>query len=237
MKRRNLLAAIFLVTYQPTYSVVASELVDECGDINSKYASSGKRVEAISECIGKLARAIEIPKGAIIAFDRVDGCPKVGWEPFLPAQGRFIVGVDGENYELPYKNGTPDYQYGGTDKTKLEVNHLPNHFHQNHHQFLAHEHVNDQVAYSRLDRKKDHPSHKKYVGRHRLELVGSLSLGEDTIISDDIVGFKDPNTGNAKGHAYKLRQRKDAWWSDPNSEQFSNLPPYVAVYYCKKTEQ
>lgn len=34
-----------------------------------------------------------IPRGAVMAFNRLDGCPTDGWQPFAEAAGKFIIGV------------------------------------------------------------------------------------------------------------------------------------------------
>lgn len=70
-----------------------------------------------------------IPSGAIVAFDRPNGCPK-GWTDFAAAAGRMIVGVDGKTYKLPYVAGKPEYQTGGAPTHELTVAELPKHSHE-----------------------------------------------------------------------------------------------------------
>lgn len=70
-----------------------------------------------------------IPSGAVLAFDRADGCP-LGWKADISAaNGRTIVGVDGQNYKLPYVAGRPEYQLGGEETHELSIDEMPSHAH------------------------------------------------------------------------------------------------------------
>jgi len=78
------------------------------------------------------------PPGSIIALDRSDltedKCPQ-GWEPFLHARGRVIVGA-GDPSKAPRKFGIglTEYdlrQHGGIEKIDLQIKNLPPHDHEN----------------------------------------------------------------------------------------------------------
>jgi len=56
------------------------------------------------------------------------GCP-VGWSHFDAAAGRFLIGVDGNKYKLPYVAGRPEYQFGGEERVALIEEEMPEHFH------------------------------------------------------------------------------------------------------------
>jgi len=73
---------------------------------------------------------IEVPSGAVLAFDRLDGCPE-GWKAGIAeAEGRLIIGVKpGTKYVLPYNALKPDYQTGGTENHLLLKKELPSHQH------------------------------------------------------------------------------------------------------------
>ena len=66
-----------------------------------------------------------VSSGAVIAFDREDGCPE-GWKEHQDARGRFIVGV-GSQYEVAVKKFR---ETGGTDQVELKTEHMPSHRHQ-----------------------------------------------------------------------------------------------------------
>lgn len=71
----------------------------------------------------------EIPLGAVVAFDLPDGCPKQGWTQLEAAKGRFLIGVDGKKYRLPYEAGTPHYQLKGEERVWLSSDEMPSHNH------------------------------------------------------------------------------------------------------------
>ena len=83
-------------------------------------------------CLQEMQEAIKaktesIPSGAVMAFDRPNGCPD-GWAQFSEAAGRFVIGVGGKN-ELPYVGGEPRYQIGGAETHTLTVAEMPSHSH------------------------------------------------------------------------------------------------------------
>lgn len=79
--------------------------------------------------IRRLRGGPTIPAGAVVAFDRPDGCPEDGWTAFTGGAGRFIIGVDGTAYKLPYVAGKPEYQTGGEEKVTLTGEQMPPHIH------------------------------------------------------------------------------------------------------------
>ena len=60
---------------------------------------------------------LNIPKGAVLAFDLPDGCPKDGWEPLTDVDGRFIIG---SSTKFKYRES------GGQESYTLSVSNLPN---------------------------------------------------------------------------------------------------------------
>lgn len=70
-------------------------------------------------------------RGAVVAFDRKD-CPR-GWEEFVPARGRYIIGVNPPTIDgHPPVNGLTPRELGrpyGTDTLTLQVSNLPAHAH------------------------------------------------------------------------------------------------------------
>jgi hypothetical protein len=78
---------------------------------------------------GEPGQTIVIPSGAVVAFDRPDGCPE-GWRADISAAaGRMIVGVDGKDFRLPYIEGKPEYVVGGERTHTLTTEEMPPHRH------------------------------------------------------------------------------------------------------------
>jgi hypothetical protein len=74
----------------------------------------------------QVLRSIQLPPGAVMAFDREDNCPQ-GWVPYKAAGGRFIIGAgDHDNVGLrKYKLS----EVGGEERHVLSIEELPAHDH------------------------------------------------------------------------------------------------------------
>ncbi len=171
--------------------------------------------------------------GAVIAFDlnenRVrngtgaqyntesDGCPP-GWIPFTLSHGRMIVGA-GDPEEAPRGLGLDENKValtnrlvrdtGGTEKHKLISKELPRHEH------------------SIIGRKADMSD---------AELLGwgqGMSLNSESADGLRIVvRNREPYESN-KGEL--VASKFDT--SDSGVQLHHNMPPYLALYYCKKSEK
>jgi len=124
-----------------------------------------------------------IPSGTVVAFDLADGCPS-GWKNFEVAAGRFIIGVDGNKYKLPYVAGEPEYVRGGEDVVTLSPNEMPSHNH---------------------------------------TLDGVFSLWNEG-------SSRDTTSGTGVFHAKTTRTLGLTGGGQPHN----NMPPYIALYFCKK---
>ena len=74
-----------------------------------------------------------LPSSAVIAFDRIEGCPD-GWTEHERARGRFIVGVGRHTEHNQYGNEVLAKEVGdtgGEDQVRLEIKHMPKHSHRN----------------------------------------------------------------------------------------------------------
>ena len=127
----------------------------------------------------------EIPSGAVIAFDRPSGCPE-GWTEFTDGGGRFIIGVDGAKYKLPYVAGRPEYQMGGEEAHTLTVEEMPIH-------------------------------------AHRIKRTSRSGGG----VSGVFVDWNYMGEPNDKGAV-------DGTADNGGSQPHNNMPPYIALYFCKK---
>lgn len=66
--------------------------------------------------------SINLPVGAVVAFDLSDGCPE-GWEEFDDARGRFILGQSDERSEWSFR------QRHGEAEHVLTIPEIPSHDH------------------------------------------------------------------------------------------------------------
>ena len=74
----------------------------------------------------------DLPSGAVVAFDREDGCPP-GWSEYRDADGRFIVGTGRHSVHDRYGNEVAELGFGavGGERThKLSVDEMPSHEHE-----------------------------------------------------------------------------------------------------------
>ena len=139
------------------------------------------------------------PAGAIVAFDRAEGCPE-GWTLLEEAQGRTIVGVGTVSVDGSYEQ---EYRYrneGGKAEVTLTDRHLP-----------RHRHAYVDIYYT--EREDFQPSGIDSVQVPRK--VGSHG-GRD----DDNVGWVLPDT-------------MTAFSGSEDQDAFTNMQPYIVLYYCK----
>lgn len=86
----------------------------------------------ISTRQGRPGRVAYVPSGAVVAFDREDGCPP-GWSAYRDADGRFIVGTGRHTEHDAYGNEVADLKFGevGGERThRLSVDEMPSHEHE-----------------------------------------------------------------------------------------------------------
>jgi hypothetical protein len=79
-----------------------------------------------------LAKLPAIPTGAVLALQD-SACPS-GWEPFVPAQGRFIIGIGNDNGNNKASDGStlnvhPLRNIGGNENVSLDPTNIPAHEH------------------------------------------------------------------------------------------------------------
>lgn len=85
----------------------------------------------ISSRQGRSGAVSDFPSGAVVAFDREDGCPP-GWSEYGDADGRFIVGDGRHAVHDTYGNEVAELEFGeeGGERThRLSVSEMPSHDH------------------------------------------------------------------------------------------------------------
>jgi len=95
-----------LVSLGATFSALASCPTEDFDTVDP--ANKLDLVEFV-KCVNKLKNEI-VPKDAVVAFDRADGCP-VGWVEFKEASRRVIIGTSSD---------TPYRKEGGSQKIDIE---------------------------------------------------------------------------------------------------------------------
>lgn len=159
---------------QPTVGDIVScmnELVDEVRTLKSELTA---------------ARAPDVPRGAIMAFDLPRGCPE-GWSMFLPAISRTIVGAGNLPTGSSGSSSTNPLtvrsfgELGGEEAVQLTIDEMPRHSH------------------------------------------GALFAGDGRK-----AGMLNEYAYHASGYE-KLRP-------EGGSQPHNNMPPYIALHYCKKEE-
>lgn len=166
--------------------------------VNVEKLVSTKLDKLTNEDIPDLIGKIVLPTGFVAAFDRQNGCPG-GWSDFTPAAGRFIIGVDGTKFKLPYLAGSPSYQTGGEEFHALTVSEMPRH---------------------------NHRISTGYSADWHNGLAGGLHTGG----IDPVFGSKNPEVRRDGGFGILDRILEPSGDSQPHN----NMPPYIALYFCKK---
>ena len=86
----------------------------------------------ISSRQGQPGRVAYVPSGAVVAFDREDGCPP-GWSEYRDADGRFIVGTGRHTVHDAYENAVAELEFGeeGGERThRLSADEVSDHEHE-----------------------------------------------------------------------------------------------------------
>lgn len=116
---------------------------------------------------------------AVVAFDRVSGCPN-GWAKFEQAQGRFLLGVG----KGPLNDTVDHLHTGGQEEVALTIQQMPRH------------------------------SHTGWVGKEGYR----AAMNE---VHEQIHNAHAVRIGDTGGKA------------DGSTEPHVNMPPYIALYFCK----
>lgn len=161
---------------------VVKEIADQL--IKDAVATEVNSIEAL-DLDGLLFRAL-IPSGAILAFDTPSGCPD-GWDSFVDAQSRFIVGASfGMRGNIPLSQPLTPHKYrahGGDEWVSLTVAQMPTHSH---------------------------------------SILRTDSDGDGNFVKWTAMGSpNNRSTGSGIGSAGE-------------SQPHPNMPPYIALYFCKK---
>jgi hypothetical protein len=116
---------------------------DKLPDIKANFTCASAKLTAALSRIERLEaelRPFSVAKGIVAAFDRseIEGACPVGWSPFKPAGGRFIVGAgvhtntdaNGPLKNHPSYKDKPTDAVGGEEKHLLAEHEIPTHAHQ-----------------------------------------------------------------------------------------------------------
>ena len=150
------------------------------------------------------------PQGAIAAFDRDDldekKCPK-GWKPFLESRGRVIVGAGNPD-------GAPGKLGFGEDKEPLTNRAFRKHGGSERHKLGPHE----------------LPPHRHFVIGPDKPNKSITEWGFDNHGNNHDLRILAEDGNPHHGKTGKLIAKP----KDEEASSHNNMPPYIALWYCKK---
>jgi len=229
MRKAWILSAVFPVIFAVNIGAKADSHLEKINDLLVKTAERLTDLEnsntslleqnrALQDRIGELentqgAGQVEIKSirsGAIVAFDLAKGCPG-GWNEFAPAAGRFVIGVDGDKFKLPYEKGVPKYQKEGEYEHKLILNELPTHTHG----------AGSYGTVSNGNHTHRAPPEKPPFGSGTGTVEGGGNDGGLVSVGLETSGNHNHSVNGTSGGA-------------GSGIPHNNVPPYIALYLCKK---
>jgi len=210
------LVANFIVV--PSVAQEASRDFAACknwaGD-SPRNSELGLALECLFKRIDQLEtelRPFKDARGAVVSFDRKRTvepvCPR-GWSYFHPAGGRFIVGAgEHDNGLTEYPSFVEDniQSVGGEEKVALEANNIPE---------VDVTFNNDFFLFS--------GSALSFLSNSNNSLVAGCPYPPGGTGDDCHDQTKRP------GSLYKAKSG-----SNENLRPHNNMPPYIALYYCRK---
>ena len=137
--------------------------------------------ELVRKVINEEASSAKLPLGAVLAFDRSEGCPE-GWAQFADAAGRSLVGV-GKGQGLSNRSYR---SIGGEETHTLTVTEMPTHNHD--------------------------------------------TQGYQYLLSIDGEGAAMPHD---RARSWPNIQRPGQIQPAGGSAPHNNMPPFIALYFCK----
>lgn len=153
---------------------------------------------------GKNGSDAKFPKGAVVAFDRSNGCLE-GW---------IDIGSTLRGHAIVAAVGDPDDEYGfgktgGEKEVTLVINQIPDH----RHKYFAH-------GQSKLDGNSD---------EIHISDVGFISFSKKP-------RRREENPGGTKNDILELapNKRYNELIIPKEHSSHNNMPPFVALYFCKK---
>ena len=159
----------------------------------------------------ELRGAREELRGAVVAFDREDGCP-AGWSHYEAAAGRFIVGIGRHTGHDASGNELANLELreqGGERAHRLSVNEMPRHGHR---LFVE-------------------PTRGDHVGLPWWVPPGEVAeVAAGTLPGHDPVGRFMYGHGQSFGN---LRARI-LIEEEGGTEPVDNMPPYTALRFCRR---
>lgn len=170
------------------------------------------RLAELTALVAAIDPAPEIPGGAVMAFDLSGGCP-AGWSPFRAGQGRAIVGASFGAGAEPGLGRNEDgrdlieYKYrdhGGVEDVVLAPSQMPTHAH------ITTPPILKRAAY-----------------------VWWYPWGISDKVPKD---FGHPANEENFSTMYRLDPLSGYPLSSPagGDQPHRNMPPYLALYFCKK---
>jgi hypothetical protein len=193
----------------------AGELSELCTDIPSKHGDAKNRFTALIKCTEAIAVELDtrprLPENAVIIVDSPNKCPR-GWVIFDKSAARVIVGAGN------FSDGMDEKFAFDENGQKLKP-------------YAYHQHGGESFVTLKMPQM---PSHSHPV----------TSSPPHTNIHDGFGGSPnnyglrpnyDPNVLPQTG--WSQTQHHNFMGTLGNNQPHNNMPPYVALYFCKKSPQ
>ena len=182
---------------------------------NGAEARAPQQNENVLAVVGTLELMIrdlrEELRGAVLAFDREDGCP-AGWVPFEDAYGRFVVGIGRHTAQDVDGNEVTNLdlgEQGGERTRRLSVKEMPRH------------------------------AHRVFVEPTRGDAAGRpwwIPSGEVAEVGAGGLAGGGSSVGRfmyGHGRPYADLSARILITEEGGSEPYDNMPPFVALKFCK----
>lgn len=160
---------------------------------------------------GEDGRDATVPSGAVVAFlsSQTNPCPGNGWELYEPAMGRVIVGAGhGDRSQLtPRKIG----DVGGAEVHALTTAEMPSHEHESGSLMAT---MNNSIF------------HMTDYG---------VNVGPGLIAKGSLWGSHPEQQRSLESGAHE-HSISGTVKAEGGGSAHNNMPPFIALYFCKKTE-
>jgi len=206
-----------ITTLQNEINTLKSQFAQAAGTASSNASALA---EVDSNIAAKVAEEIAdlqpVPANIVVAFDDSNGCPS-GWVPFGDADGRMIVGAGSSGGSIPSAETRKYREHGGKEEHVLNVNEIP-----------THSHISTIIFEDR------------YVSRFEVQPNVNSPRNAAELPTKGWSDLRMSGEGGDRDYPFSLRMETDSRNNTikdnevGGSKPHNNMPPYIALYFCKK---
>ena len=193
----------------PTVQGDATRAFECVSVLDARLNAALSRIEALEAAAHKVPEARLVPKGAVLAFDTPDGCPE-GWSHFAEGQSRVVVGASRGSFA----NGLAEDE-GGNPLTGYKYR--------------------DHGGDSKVALSDDQlPSHRHHGVKTNLYLESGDVISRRKPVEGRRGGIDLPWLIGATSDDSVLVSTARVVDDFGGNEPHNNIPPFIALYFCKK---